>query len=235
MTVYGYTRVSTDEQVKGTSLETQRPEIQGVAMSNHLEIDQWIEDGGISGTRPFFKRLAEHNIVLQSGDVIICAKLDRFSRNMSDYMATVDGLKKINVSLLINGNGDVTDDSNPMAVLMNTIMAAMADFYAADFREKNKLGKAAKKKRKGYIGGAVPHGYRVQGSGRSSKLIPIAEEQKMLAFIKDLALKKNQRQRPYSSRDVQKMAKSMYPDIRIPSHTTINKILNEVRDESDFG
>ena len=57
----------------------------------------------------------------------------------------------------------------------------------------------------------------------------------MLAFIKDLALKKNQRQRPYSSRDVQKMAKSMYPDIRIPSHTTINKILNEVRDESDFG
>ena len=43
MTVYGYTRVSTDEQVIGTSLETQRPEIAGVAMSHQSSFAYYIQ------------------------------------------------------------------------------------------------------------------------------------------------------------------------------------------------
>jgi len=229
MTVYGYTRVSTDEQVIGTSLETQRPEIAGVAMSNHMEVDEWIVDAGVSGTLPFFERLGAHGIVIGKGDVIICAKLDRFNRNPADCLSVVQSLKKIGVKLFINGHGDVTDPANPLAEFMFQMLACFAGYYAADLRHKNITGKRAKKQRGGYNGGTVPHGYRVQGSGRASTLVPLAEEQNMIEFINDLASKTNVRGRPFSSRDVQKMTQGKFPELRVPSHTTINKMLNEVR------
>ena len=60
MTIYGYKRVSTDEQVKGTSLQTQKTMIEGVAKSNLLDENAivWLEEKGISGGKKFFERPA---------------------------------------------------------------------------------------------------------------------------------------------------------------------------------
>jgi DNA invertase Pin-like site-specific DNA recombinase len=42
MTVYGYVRVSTTEQVDNTSMQEQKRQIEGNAMSHNLVIDQFI-------------------------------------------------------------------------------------------------------------------------------------------------------------------------------------------------
>ena len=54
MTIYGYIRVSTEDQIDNTSLETQKSMIEGVAKANQLPDNKivWLEDGGISGVKP---------------------------------------------------------------------------------------------------------------------------------------------------------------------------------------
>ena len=84
MTVFGYVRVSTTEQVDNTSMQEQKRQISGNAMSHNLVIDQFIEDGGVSGADPFFARLEANGVTLAEGDTVIVAKLDRFSRDLLD-------------------------------------------------------------------------------------------------------------------------------------------------------
>ena len=59
-TAYGYTRVSTDEQVPGASLENQRLAIQKYANENNIEIVGWFSDPGYSAknaNRPELKKM----------------------------------------------------------------------------------------------------------------------------------------------------------------------------------
>jgi DNA invertase Pin-like site-specific DNA recombinase len=183
MTTYGYIRVSTTEQVDGTSLAEQRRQIAGNAMAHDLEVGQWIEDGGVSGADPFFDRLALHGVALHRGDTIIVAKLDRFSRDARDALNTIHDLKQAGVKLVINGHGDVTDDSNLNARLMLEVMAVFAGHERRTIKARQREGQAAKRAKGGHIGGTAPFGYRVQGQGRAARLEPVEEEQ---AAIKDM-------------------------------------------------
>lgn len=186
MTTYGYLRVSTEEQVAGTSLDEQRRQIQGTAMATGLSIDQWIEDGGVSGASPFFDRLGQHGVRLMPGDSIVFAKLDRFSRDIRDALNTIHELKSLRVRLIINGQGDVTDVNNAQARLMLHVMAAFADFERSSIKERQKLGQKAKRARGGHIGGSAPFGYRIEGQGKAAVLVPIPELQPALADIRRL-------------------------------------------------
>ena len=58
--IYGYTRVSTEEQPTNTSLDSQRSMIEGTAKANQLPDDDitWLEDAGISGAKDFMARPA---------------------------------------------------------------------------------------------------------------------------------------------------------------------------------
>ena len=94
MTIYGYKRVSTDEQVKGTSLQTQQTIIEGVAKSNLLDENAivWLEDAGVSGAKDgecFYTRPAIKDIKFESGDIIIVSDTDRFNRDAIDSLVTV--------------------------------------------------------------------------------------------------------------------------------------------------
>ena len=66
-------RVSTAEQVDNTSMQEQRRQIKGNAMSHGLAIDRFIEDGGVSGADPFFERLLANGVTLKAGDTVIVA------------------------------------------------------------------------------------------------------------------------------------------------------------------
>ncbi len=186
MTTYGYIRVSTEEQVDGTSLDEQRRQIQGTALSNGLTVDRWIEDGGVSGASPFFGRLGQHDVRLEPGDTIIVAKLDRFSRDIRDALNTIHELTHLKVGLIINGQGDVTDTNNAQARLMLHVMAAFADFERSSIKERQKLGQRAKRARGGHIGGSAPFGYRIEGQGKAAVLVPVPELQPALDDIKRL-------------------------------------------------
>ena len=185
MTTYAYMRVSTLEQVDGTSLSNQKRECKGLAMTGGLYIETYIEDKGVSGATNFFERMTAHNVTLKAGDVVIVAKLDRFSRDAADALNTIKVLKGQGVRLIINGHGDVTDDTNIMARLILEVMAVFAGHERRVIKSRQKDGQAAKKARGGHIGGSAPFGYRVEGKGHKAELV--ADEQQQAALLDVIA------------------------------------------------
>jgi DNA invertase Pin-like site-specific DNA recombinase len=186
MTTYAYMRVSTTEQVDGTSLDNQKRECKGLAMTHAVYIDRYINDGGVSGADPFFERLQHHDVQLVKGDVVIVAKLDRFSRDAADALQTIGELKSRGVRLIINGHGDVTDDSNIVARLMLEIMAVFAGHERRVIKERQKTGQAAKRAAGGHIGGSAKFGYQVGGVGKEARLVADERQQEALAFARKL-------------------------------------------------
>jgi len=186
MTTYGYIRVSTDEQIDGTSLDDQRRQITGNALSHDLEIDEWIEDGGVSGAEAFFDRLGRHGVRLVDGDTIIVAKLDRFSRDAADALSTIRELGRLNARLIINGHGDVMDETNVVGRLMLEVMAVFAGHERRVIKARQKDGQRAKRARGGHIGGSAPFGFRVEGSGKSAVLVADKEQQDAIVTMKSL-------------------------------------------------
>ena len=172
MTIYGYKRVSTDEQVKGTSLQTQKTIIEGVAKSNLLDENAivWLEEKGVSGGKKFFERPAVEEIEFKEGDIIIVAALDRFNRDVVDCLTTVKEFKKLGISLIINGHGDVTDDANIYSTFMMQIMAVFAEFEKTKIKERQTRGIKEKRDRGGYLGGKIPWGCEKIGLGHKSVL-----------------------------------------------------------------
>ena len=172
MTIYGYKRVSTDEQVKGTSLQTQKTIIEGVAKSNLLDENAivWLEEKGVSGGKKFFERPAVEDIEFKEGDTIIVAALDRFNRDVVDCLTTVKEFKKLGISLIINGHGDVTDDANIYSTFMMQIMAVFAEFEKTKIKERQTRGIKEKRERGGYLGGKIPWGCEKIGLGHKSVL-----------------------------------------------------------------
>lgn len=130
MAVYGYARVSTVEQAEsGNSLETQRRIVAGVALAEGMEIERTFVDRGVSGSRPLDERGAGKELlsVIQAGDAVFCAKLDRMFRSASDALSTLQKFKDLDVRLYLKDmGGDVT--GNGVSGLVFTILAGVAQF-----------------------------------------------------------------------------------------------------------
>ena len=186
MTVYGYVRVSTTEQVDNTSMHEQRRQIEGNALTHNLAISQFIEDGGVSGADPFFARLEANGITLVEGDTVIVAKLDRFSRDLLDALQSIKRCKELGVKLIINGHGDVTDSSNIYAQLMLEILCSFAGHERRVLKERQKQGQAAQRKAGAHLGGSATFGYSIQGAGQAATLVAKPEEQAALAYAKEM-------------------------------------------------
>ena len=186
MTVYAYIRVSTTEQVDNTSMQEQRRQCKGNAMAHGHSIDRFVEDGGVSGAEPFMERLERHGVTPGKGDVFIVAKLDRFSRDARDALNAIHDMKAVGAKLIINGNGDVTDDSNITARLMLEVMAVFAGHERRVIKGRQRDGQAAKKAAGGHIGGSAKFGYLIEGAGRAAVLVADPKQQEALAFARRL-------------------------------------------------
>lgn len=183
---YGYIRVSTLEQVDNSSMFEQRRVIKGLALTHNVFIHTLVEDAGVSGSLPFLDRLKAHNIQLQPNDVVVVAKLDRYSRDLEDALRTMRWCKENGVRLIINGHGDVTDDQNLMSRLMFEIMGAFAGHERRVIKQRMGEGRAVKKEKGGHIGGSAPFGFKVIGTGREATLVQDPEQQAALQMAREL-------------------------------------------------
>lgn len=175
--VYAYIRVSTDEQVNGTSLAEQTRRVHGMATAEGLKVNKVLSDEGVSGTKPFFERTAAHGVEFSQGDTILIMSLDRFSRDPRDAGNTVDTLAKRGVRLIVNGHGDLTSPTNAYAKFFNEMMQLFAGLERDIIKERLQTGRNAKRSSQGFVGGKPPFGYKVSGSGKGAKLVPIPEQQ----------------------------------------------------------
>lgn len=91
MTTYGYSRVSTSEQgASGLGLDAQAATIQQAASARGLEVGELFTDVASGASRKRRPQLEAVLAVLESGDVLIAARLDRLSRSVSDLSGIAD-------------------------------------------------------------------------------------------------------------------------------------------------
>ena len=188
-----YQRVSTLEQAADdrSSLENQERVGRGYAMMkgfSQFDIACYV-DPGVSASvplrcRPAGKRLLED---AKPGDYIFASKLDRMFRSAADAlnMSQIFLEKKINLVLFDLGSEPINNSGISQFFL--TVISAVAALERATIKERCVGGKRIKKSRQGHIGGAAPFGYRVVGRGRDARLEEIAEEQKVLAAVRERA------------------------------------------------
>ena len=185
MAVYGYVRVSTVRQAEeGESLDVQQRTIAGYAMMHGLSVTQSFVEGGVSGSVPLGDRPqgAALLALLEPGDVVITAKLDRMFRSALDALEVLAGLKKRGVSLhMIDLGGDVT--GNGISKLVFTILSAVAEAERDRTRERIAEVKRDQRARNRYLGGKVPFGWRV---GEAGDLVEVPDQQQALQQMRAL-------------------------------------------------
>jgi len=187
MRVFGYIRVSTDEQSDGTSLADQQRKIGSIATyrghSDPIMISDVISGSVGLPDRPNGGRMWAE---LVKGDIVICSKLDRMFRSAEDALTTSRLLQERGVQLIITDMGVDPITENGISKLFFTMLAAVAEFERWRIKERANDGRAGKRKNGGHIGGDAPYGWRVEGSGKAASLIEIESEQSTIGAVKGL-------------------------------------------------
>jgi DNA invertase Pin-like site-specific DNA recombinase len=99
--IYGYTRVSTDDQA--ISSDNQRQEIEAYAAKHGLEVANIFQDEDVSGKIPLRDRPKGKLLwaTLRECDLVIISKLDRGWRSTADAATTLAAWKQFGIRLAI--------------------------------------------------------------------------------------------------------------------------------------
>ena len=176
-----YARVSTEEQVDGTSLDEQIKACRKAAADRGWEVVAEYIDAGISGTdrnRPRWRAMlaaAQEREV----DAVVVLKLDRFARRAADILTETDRFIELGVGFVVVDQA--IDLSTPAGRMMRTMLAGVAEMERDLIVGRTVPGQRAKAKNGGRPGGAPPFGWTIAGEGKSTYLVPNQEERAVLA------------------------------------------------------
>jgi site-specific DNA recombinase len=182
---------------KGESVENQIQLCKRYAMKylNFNESNFLIyEDEGFSGgntNRPEFQRLLK-DARTNKFQVLICYRLDRISRNISDFSQLINDLNKYNVNFV--SIREQFDTATPMGRAMMYIASVFAQLERETIAERIRDNMIQLAKTGRWLGGIPPTGYKsepvitVDKNGKQHKmfkLAPIQEEINMVKMIFD--------------------------------------------------
>ncbi|KBR64452.1 UNVERIFIED_CONTAM: recombinase family protein [Mycobacterium avium subsp. hominissuis] len=148
--MFGYTRVSTDEQVNGYGLDAQRDTIDSQANRRGWTVEHFADEG-VSG-KAIGPQLQEVLQLLASGqgDGLVVAKLDRLSRSIVNASNIIESAQAQGWSLVILDLGvDLTTAAGRMQAMM---LVNFAQYERELISERTKAALAAKKRRGERIG-----------------------------------------------------------------------------------
>lgn len=153
-----YTRVSSEMQLDGYSLEVQEEVCRKFIAAKGWEFVNVYTDPGISAkttNRPAFQQMLV-DAEARWFDTIVIHKLDRFSRSVIDMLLTMRNLEKRGVAV-----ASATEDfdfTSPIGRILLTLLAAFAEWYLTNLAAETKKGHKARVA-KGKAHGAIPYGY----------------------------------------------------------------------------
>jgi len=156
----GYVRVSTEEQIKGESLSTQRKQIEEFCESKKWGLIKTYDDEGRTGAsldaRPGFRQMIED---AKNGqfDVIVIWKLSRFARNARDYQNTTYELEQHGV--LVASVKESIDPTTKTGKMIGGMIALFAEWEHETIREQMSENKMAKWRDNRAFMGKAPFGY----------------------------------------------------------------------------
>ena len=167
-----YCRVSSKEQVEGTSLESQERNCRRYADAHGLKVLEVFVDRGESARtvdRPeFLKAISYCARRKPPVDFFLVYKLDRFARNTNDHLTVRATLKKSGTEL--RSSTEVVSD-DPAGKLMETMIASFAEFDNNVRAERTRLG-MRERARAGYWVWAPPIGYHKPMEGKKTNIVP---------------------------------------------------------------
>lgn len=163
---------------------------------NHLGIDKFIiyEDEGFSGKnikRPQFQKMLS-DAKEKEFSVLICYRLDRISRNISDFSTLINQLDSLHISFI--SVNEQFDTSTPMGRAMMYIASVFAQLERETIGERVRDNMLELAKSGRWLGGQTPLGYESKkitylDSQFKEKtmytLSPIKEELDVVKFIYD--------------------------------------------------
>src|SRR5437867_11115012 len=155
-----YCRVSSKEQIEGTSLESQEMACMEYARSKNINILKiFIEQGESAKFADRTQLLELIDFCRQNKgniEVLLVWKVDRFARNVGDHFSIKASLLKYGVRIV-----SVTEpiDSNPEGKLMETILAGFAQFDN-DIRAMRTVQGMRRKLQEGIFPWKPPLGYK---------------------------------------------------------------------------
>lgn len=161
MTAYGYARVSSEGQVEGSSLTTQRARILAWGPVEHVFTDPAESAATPLGERPEGRRLLAK---LQPGDTVVVTKLDRAWRLARDCLSTVEAWEAQGIRLVILDLG--VDTGTPMGKFFLTVAAAFAELERGLINERIRSGVAEAVQARESWGPVAPYGWRKVSSGK---------------------------------------------------------------------
>ena len=142
MAIYGYARVSTDDQ----DLTVQREALK--AAGCEVVREEKVSGGSREGRKELETLLA----FLRSGDTLIVTKLDRLARSTLDMLTLITDLGKRGIGVRSLAEQDI-DTTTAAGKLMLTVFAAVAQFERERIKERQAEGIKRAKENGVYKGG----------------------------------------------------------------------------------
>jgi DNA invertase Pin-like site-specific DNA recombinase len=179
-----YCRVSSKEQIDGTSLESQQAACREYAQSKNIEVLKVFIEQGESA------KFADRTQLLELIDfcrknkgavnVLLVWKVDRFARNVADHFSVKATLGKYGVRIV-----SVTEpiDANPEGKLMETILAGFAQFDN-DIRAMRSVQGMRRKIQEGIFPWGPPFGYKSSVVAKEKKTMPDLPDEPAFSLIK---------------------------------------------------
>src|SRR3989475_4657695 len=178
-----YCRVSSKEQIEGTSLESQELACREYARSKNIKILKLFVERGESA------KFADRTQLIDLLDfcrqnkgrvqVLFVWKIDRFARNVGDHFNIKATLVKYGVRIV-----SVTEpiDANPEGKLMETILAGFAQFDN-DIRAMRTVQGMRRKLQEGIFPWKPPRGYKSSVRNDEKKTEPDQPDQPLFGLL----------------------------------------------------
>ena len=185
--VYIYTRVSTAMQVDAYSLDAQKNDLEEFARHNNYKIIRHYSDQGYSGKsiegRPQFKQmLADIADPTQPHPrYILCYKLSRFGRNITDTLNSLNYLKEHGVDLKCSKD-QMIDSSNEFGEAIIALLSIFSQMERENILAQTFAGRRQKAVEGKWNGGPAPFGYRLDKDRDSLIIDPEEAEVVKLIF-----------------------------------------------------
>jgi putative DNA-invertase from lambdoid prophage Rac len=173
-TVYAYGRASTGRQTITEAHQRSVCEefVNRTLLPAGYTYGGWLYDTATSGTKPMFERDEGRKVwaLVQPGDKIVWAKLDRAFRSVIDAAQTMALLNRKDVSF--NSLDLGLDTGSPIGRCVFTILTAFAELEVEFVRQRTRDALRAKKAAGLPYGRCTPVGWRRVGKRNNARFLP---------------------------------------------------------------
>jgi site-specific DNA recombinase len=183
-----YARVSTEEQSRRESIETQIHYARQQCEREGIPLGQIYKDEGVSGTVPFESRPGGKQLLADARagkfETVLLYKVDRLGR--SDVVSHIARHHLETLSVGLRSLTEPFDTSTPHGRFMFSILSANSAMERENIRERSRAGLYRVASQGRWACGRPPYGYRLD----NQRLVPDEEEAKILRRIFQRAVKR---------------------------------------------